>query len=174
MTSSTKSPESASTKAGSPRTYHNYINGKWVKAETGETFASYNPANLTEVIGHFASSTPADVKAAVDAAQEALYGWRHTPAPTRADIILKAAYLLESRKEEIATIMVREMGKVLKEARGDVQEAIDMAKYMRRRRTPLDGSNGSFRNAQQICDGNQTTNRRCRFDHPVELPSSNS
>lgn len=130
MTSSTKSPESASAKAGSPRTYHNYIDGKWVKAETGETFASYNPANLTEVIGFFASSTPKDVKAAVDAAQNALKMWRSTPAPARADIILKAAYLLESRKEEIATTMVREMGKVLKEARGDVQEAIDMAKYM--------------------------------------------
>jgi alpha-ketoglutaric semialdehyde dehydrogenase len=158
MTSSTKSPESAPSKAGSPRTYHNYIDGKWVKAETGETFASYNPANLNEVIGHFASSTPKDVKAAVDAAQNALYMWRHTPAPARADIILKAAYLLESRKEEIATTMVREMGKVLKEARGDVQ----------------DGSNRSIRNAEQIRNGNQTTNRRCRFDHSVEFPGRNS
>lgn len=117
-------------KTEAPKVYHNYIGGRWVKAENEETFASYNPANETEVIGHFASSTPNDVKKAVDAAAAALPAWRHVPAPHRADILLKAAHLLEMRKEEIATTMVREMGKVLKEARGDVQEAIDMAKFM--------------------------------------------
>jgi alpha-ketoglutaric semialdehyde dehydrogenase len=109
--------------------YHNYIDGKWVKSETGRTFASYNPANLEEVVGHFPLSSEKDLKAAVDAAHKAFPGWKKTPAPERAEIILKAAHILESRKEELARNMVREMGKVIKEARGDVQEAIDMAKY---------------------------------------------
>jgi acyl-CoA reductase-like NAD-dependent aldehyde dehydrogenase len=130
MSSTTKAPEASSAKTDKPKTYGNYINGRQVKSESGETFASYNPANTDEIVGYFPSSTAADVKAAVDAAAKALPGWKATPAPHRAEIILKAAHLLETRKEEIAQTMVREMGKVLKEARGDVQEAIDMAKYM--------------------------------------------
>lgn len=130
MSTQTKAPEAKTQKGDKPQTYGNYINGRQVKSETGETFPCYNPANRDEVIGHFASSSPKDVKAAVDAAAKALPGWKATPAPHRAEIILKAAHLLETRKEELAQTMVREMGKVLKEARGDVQEAIDMAKYM--------------------------------------------
>ncbi len=110
--------------------YDNYIGGRWQKAEGGATFPSLNPANNQEVIGHFAASSVADVAKAVEAAAKAFPAWKKMPAPHRADIILKAAYLLEERKEELAKIMVKEMGKVLKEARGDVQEAIDMAKYM--------------------------------------------
>ncbi|MBI4533552.1 MAG: aldehyde dehydrogenase family protein, partial [Candidatus Melainabacteria bacterium] len=108
----------------------NYIGGRWIKAAGGETFPSINPADITEVIGHFALSTAQDITSAVDAAYKAFPAWKHTPAPHRAEILLKAAHLLETRKEELATIMVHEMGKVIKEARGDVQEAIDMAKYM--------------------------------------------
>lgn len=130
MTTTAKSLEAPKGKGEMPRIYNNYIGGRWVKAAGGETFPSVNPSNVSEVVGHFAGSGPEDVRAAVDAAQVALPAWRHTPAPERADILLKAAHILESRKEEIATIMVREMGKVIKEARGDVQEAIDMAKYM--------------------------------------------
>lgn len=130
MSSTTKSREGVHGKVGTPQTYNNLIGGKWVKAENGETFASTNPANVKEVVGNFAASTPNDVKKAVDAAAAAYPEWRKTPAPHRAEILLKAAHLLETRKEELATTMVREMGKVLKEARGDVQEAIDMAKYM--------------------------------------------
>jgi len=130
MSSTTKSREAVQGKTTSPQTYNNYIGGHWVKAENGETFPSLNPANVKEIIGHFAASTPTDVKKAVDAAAAAFPKWKRTPAPHRAEIILKAAYLLEQRKEEMATTMVREMGKVIKEARGDVQEAIDMAKYM--------------------------------------------
>src|SRR5580698_9496036 len=130
MSTTTKAPEASSTKADKPQTYGNYINGRQVKPKSGETFDSFNPANKTEIIGHFASSSAEDVKAAIDAAEKALHGWKHTPAPHRAEIILKAAHLLETRKEELAHTMTREMGKVLKEARGDVQEAIDMDKYV--------------------------------------------
>src|SRR3989449_11477079 len=75
------------------------------------------------------ASNADDVNAALEAAQKAFPGWRRTPAPARGEIVLKAAILLEARKEELARLMTQEMGKVLKEARGDVQEAIDMAKY---------------------------------------------
>lgn len=112
------------------QTYANYINGKWQKAKSGQTFQSFNPAKQDEVIGNFAMSGPEDVKEAVDAAHKAFEQWRHTPAPARAEMLYKAAALLEARKEELARTMTREMGKVIKEARGDVQEAIDMAKYM--------------------------------------------
>ncbi len=103
-------------------------NGK--KQKAGKTFPSLNPANNNEIIGHFASSTESDVDKAVKAAAKAFPEWKKTPAPHRAEILLKAAHLLRERKEELATIMVKEMGKVIKEARGDVQEAIDMAEYM--------------------------------------------
>src|SRR6516165_7234657 len=126
----TKSREGVHGKVGSPQVYNNYIGGRWVKAEGEATFPSTNPANVKEVVGHFAASTVNDVRKAVDAAAQAFPKWKRTPAPHRAEILLKAAHLLETRKEELATNMVREMGKVLKEARGDVQEAIDMAKYM--------------------------------------------
>jgi aldehyde dehydrogenase (NAD+) len=130
MSPTTKAPVAANTKASKPQTYGNYINGRQVKSESGETFASVNPAKNDEVVGYFPLSTAGDVKQAVDAAAKAFPAWKATPAPHRAEIILKAAHLLESRKEELAQTMVREMGKVLKEARGDVQEAIDMAKFM--------------------------------------------
>jgi len=130
MSTSTKSLEAPKGKGEMPQVYNNYIGGRWVKAKNGETFPSVNPADVNEVVGHFASSGPEDVKAAVDAAAKAFPAWKRVPAPARAEILLKAAHLLETRKEEIAQIMVREMGKVIKEARGDVQEAIDMALLM--------------------------------------------
>ncbi|MBS1999974.1 MAG: aldehyde dehydrogenase family protein [Cyanobacteria bacterium SZAS LIN-5] len=129
MSTSTQSLQTK-TRADAPRVYHNYIGGRWVKAENGETFTSTNPANEKEIIGHFAASTVNDVKKAIDAAEEALKTWRKVPAPHRAEILYRVAHLLETRKEEMARNMVREMGKVIKEARGDVQEAIDMAKFM--------------------------------------------
>lgn len=129
MSTKTETRE-AEGKSGVVQTYQNYINGKWVKAKSGKTFTSYSPADQEEIIGHFASSGPEDVKEAVNAADKAFTEWRRTPAPTRAEMLYKAAMLLEARKEELVRVMTREMGKVIKEARGDVQEAIDMAKYM--------------------------------------------
>lgn len=130
MSASTKSQVATKCSTASACLHNNFIDGHWQPAENGETFASHNPANLEDVVGHFALSTENDVKKAVDAAAKALPMWRHTPAPHRADIILKVAHILETRKEELAAIMVKEMGKVLKECRGDVQEAIDLAKFM--------------------------------------------
>jgi aldehyde dehydrogenase (NAD+) len=111
-------------------TYGNLIEGVWRPASTGQTFDSVNPARRSEVIGHFARGGAPDIDLAVRAAQAAQPGWARTPVPARAEILARASRLLEERKEELARLMTREMGKVLTEARGDVQEGIDMAQYM--------------------------------------------
>ena len=108
----------------------NLIAGEHRRAASGRTFESRNPARHDEVVGVFPESSAADVDAAVAAAQRALPGWRSTPWPRRGEIILAAATIMEQRKEELAQLMTREMGKVLTEARGDVQEAIDMGKFI--------------------------------------------
>jgi len=111
-------------------TYRNLIGGKWVDAQSGGTFTSSSPANHDEVIGEFPASGPADVDAAVAAAKAAFPAWSLMPAPKRGEILFRIGRLLAEHKEELATLMTREMGKVLTEARGDVQEAIDVAYYM--------------------------------------------
>lgn len=106
-----------------------FINGKWVKSQSGETFPSVNPAN-EQVVGFFQQGNEEDVRAAIDAAEHAYEKWSETPAPKRGEILLKVAQLLRQRKEDLAKLETTEMGKVLPEARGDVQEAIDIFEYM--------------------------------------------
>ena len=113
-----------------PRTFKNFINGEWVAARGGKTFENRNPANRHELVGHFPASDDTDVDAAVDAADAAFNKWRLTPAPRRAEILYRAAEILVARKEDYARAMTQEMGKVLDETRGDVQEAIDMTYLM--------------------------------------------
>ena len=112
------------------KVYKNFIDGEWVEASTGQTFENCNPADTRDVIGIFQRSGKADVDAAVGAAKQAFAKWRLIPAPRRAEIIYRAAEMLMERKEDYARDMTREMGKVLKETRGDVQEAVDTAYYM--------------------------------------------
>jgi len=116
--------------AVAPRVYKNFINGEWVDSRGGNTHENRNPANTDELVGMFVSSTAEDVDTAVDAAAAAYKKWRLVPAPKRAEILFRAAELLVQHKEEFSKDMTREMGKVLAEARGDVQEAIDMTYYM--------------------------------------------
>lgn len=110
--------------------FQNFIAGQWRPSESGETFVSTNPAHTSEIIGYYQKSTPADLEAAIDAAANAQRAWATMPAPERGEVLLRTALLLEQRKEELATLMTREMGKVLKETRGDVQTAIDVAKFI--------------------------------------------
>jgi aldehyde dehydrogenase (NAD+) len=107
----------------------NWIGGEWVEAKRGETFSSVSPADPADVLGEFPRSGPEDVSAAVEAADRAFKVWSRMPAPKRGEILYRVAEIIRERKEELAQIMTREMGKVLNEARGDVQEAIDMGYY---------------------------------------------
>ena len=110
--------------------YKMHINGEWVESESNETFARVNPANPDEVLGEFPQGNETDVKKAIDAAEEAFEKWANMPPPKRGEILFRAGQLLKESKEELAKIETREMGKVLFEARGDVQEAIDMTYFM--------------------------------------------
>jgi len=114
----------------SHKLYKNLIGGEWVAAKTGKTFLNINPADKNDIVGEFQSSGTDDVSAAVAAATEAYKTWRLVPAPKRAEILYRTGQLLEQRKEQYAQEMTREMGKVIAETRGDVQEAIDTAYYM--------------------------------------------
>jgi aldehyde dehydrogenase (NAD+) len=112
-----------------PTPHQNWINGRWQDAKSGQTFERENPAT-GEIIGRFPDSAADDVADAVKAAADAFDGWRSTPAPKRAEVLFRAAELLLARKEDLARDVTIEMGKVLPEARGDVQEAIDMTYYI--------------------------------------------
>jgi alpha-ketoglutaric semialdehyde dehydrogenase len=111
------------------KVFKNYIDGEWKDSSSGETFDNINPANKGEVVGRFQQSTKKDVNQAVVAAKNALAGWRKMPAPKRGEILFRVSEILLKRKEALAQDMTREMGKVIKETRGDVQEAIDMGYY---------------------------------------------
>src|ERR1041384_6911157 len=112
------------------KVFKNFIDGEWVESSSGETFENISPADTRDVVGIFQKSIKADVDAAVDAALRAFAKWRLVPAPRRAEIVYRAAEILFERKEEYSRDMTREMGKVLKETRGDTQEAVDTAYYM--------------------------------------------
>jgi aldehyde dehydrogenase (NAD+) len=109
------------------REYTNYIDGQWVKSGTGKAFENRNPANDDDLVGLFQDSDASDVDAAVSAASKAYEKWRLVPAPKRAEYLYKVGEILKRRKDEMAREMTREMGKVVDETKGDIQEAIDMA-----------------------------------------------
>jgi len=111
-------------------TYLNYIDGQWVPAQSGRTIENRNPANTADLIGTFPDSSADDAARAVAAARRAFDSWRLVPAPKRAEILFKVAQIIADRKEAFARDMTREMGKVLDETRGDVQEAIDMTYFL--------------------------------------------
>jgi aldehyde dehydrogenase (NAD+) len=110
--------------------YGLYIDGEWVDSATGETFPSDNPTKPEQILGIFQKGNKDDVEKAVEAADKAFKKWSETPAPKRGLILLRVAQLLRDKKEELAKEMTMEMGKILEESRGDVQEAIDITEYM--------------------------------------------
>jgi acyl-CoA reductase-like NAD-dependent aldehyde dehydrogenase len=112
------------------KTFGLYIDGKWVNSTSGETFPTDNPANPKQTLAIFQKGNKEDVNKAVETATTRLKDWSETPAPKRALILFRAAQLLGKNKEKLAREMTMEMGKVISEARGDVQEAIDITEYM--------------------------------------------
>ena len=109
--------------------FANFIAGEWVAPQTGEYFENRNPADWNDVIGMFPRSGTADMLKAIESAQRGFAVWSKTPAPLRGQVLQRVGELLVQRKDAIARAMTREMGKVLAETRGDVQEGIDTAFY---------------------------------------------
>src|SRR5215213_5674041 len=107
--------------------FHNYINGKWVEGRN--KFQTINPAT-EELLAEITQAENSDVETAVKAALGAFKSWRLTPAPLRGELLFKIGDILKQKKEELARLLTQDMGKVISEARGDVQEAIDMAYFM--------------------------------------------
>lgn len=124
-----RKPAQKQSSTPSVRTFHNYIGGEWVPSESGEVFENVNPADTRDIIGRFSLSTQQDVNEAVNAAQQAFPRWKKMPAPRRAELLFRLGEILIRDKERLTQDMTREMGKVLKEAGGDVQEAIDCTYY---------------------------------------------
>src|SRR5437867_2609302 len=110
--------------------YRNLIDGAWVDSVSHDLFENRNPANTDDLVGVFQNSTREDAHHAIDAARRAYERWRLVPAPRRAELLFRAAQSIVERKERLARDMTREMGKILDETRGDVQEAIDMTFFM--------------------------------------------
>jgi len=110
--------------------FKNYVDGKWLAARSGKTFENRSPADRSDLIGVFPASGAEDADLAVQAAKRAYATWRLVPAPKRGEILCRAGELLRKYKDDLARVETREMGKVLKETRGDVQEGIDCAFYV--------------------------------------------
>lgn len=109
--------------------YLNFIGGKWVEPATGKYTENRNPADNDDLIGEFPASGGEDVDRAVQSAKKAFSEWRLVPAPKRGELVKRVGDILVRRKEEISQMMTREMGKIIKETRGDTQEGIDTAYY---------------------------------------------
>jgi len=119
-----------SREAAAGAVFNNFVDGRWTTSSSGSVFENRNPADHDDLIGVFQQSTPADAEQAIRAAERAYASWHLVPAPRRAEMLFRAAQLIAERKEQFARDMTREMGKVLEETRGDVQEAIDMTFFM--------------------------------------------
>lgn len=153
-----------------PDVYKNFINGKWVESKSGKTFENVNPANTDEVVGIFQNSNADDVKDAVDAAAEAYKTWRLVPAPKRGEILYRVANRLLKEKERLSQEMTREMGKIIAETRGDVQEAIDMTYYMAGEGRRLFGQTTPSELANKFCMTVRQPLGVCGFITPWNFP----
>lgn len=121
------------------KTYANYIDGEWVRSQTNEIYSSINPANTEEILGHFQQSNKVDVENAIKAADKAFPIWSQTAAPTRGDVIFKLINLLEEQKEELATLITKEVGKSYREATGEVNKTIEAMKQFSGEATRMTG-----------------------------------
>ncbi|HXR97396.1 MAG TPA: aldehyde dehydrogenase family protein [Terriglobales bacterium] len=134
-----------------PERLKNLIGGEWLEPRSGAYLERHNPADSRELVATYPASNAEDAEAAIAAAQKAYPAWRLTPAPRRAEILYRAAELLVQRKEAFAREMTREMGKVLVETRGDVQEAIDMLYFMAGEGRRLYGQTTPSELANKVC-----------------------
>ncbi|GEB32402.1 MULTISPECIES: aldehyde dehydrogenase family protein [Brevibacillus] len=120
-------------------THKNYINGEWVDSHTGQVFPSTNPANTSEVLGYFQKSDGLDARSAIEAAAQAFPDWAKKSAPVRGEFLFTLIRLLEEQREELAAIITSEVGKTLREARGEVLKTIASMKQLTGEATRLTG-----------------------------------
>jgi aldehyde dehydrogenase (NAD+) len=163
------------TTASDVKTFSNFIDGKWVPASSGSTCENRNPADTRDLVGIFQRSGAAEVNLAVEAAQAAFKKWSRGPAPRRAEIVMKAASILERQKEAFARDMTREMGKVLKETRGDTQEAIDCGNFFAGEGRRMYGltTPSELPNKFAMCTRNPVgvVGMICPWNFPMAIPS---
>ena len=133
-------------------------------------FDSVNPARPAEVLASLPDSSAAVVDEAVAAAADAQRSWAEVPIPARAELIAAAAEVLAERKAELALLVSREAGKVLVEAGGDVQEAVDMGRFVAGQGRAALGQTVPSELAEQAGVDDPPSRRRGRDDHAVELP----
>jgi aldehyde dehydrogenase (NAD+) len=153
-----------------PKVYKNFINGEWVPSVSGRTFENINPANKEELIGIFQKSNQEDIDDAVAAAKEAYKSWSRVPPPKRGEILFRTARLLAECKEQFAEDMTREMGKILDETRGDVQEAIDMTFYMAGEGRRLFGQTTTSELPNKLCMSVRSPIGVCSLITPWNFP----
>jgi alpha-ketoglutaric semialdehyde dehydrogenase len=127
MTKTANVREPRSARSAEATTFNNFVAGQWAAPSTGAYFDNRNPASPADLIGRFPDSDKRDIDAAVQSAKRGFEIWSKTPPPVRGDVLRRVGDLLVERKNAIADAMTREMGKVLAETRGDVQEGIDTA-----------------------------------------------
>jgi alpha-ketoglutaric semialdehyde dehydrogenase len=107
----------------------NFVGGEWRESLSGETYEKRNPWRPSQVVGIHTASSAADADAAVEAARAALPAWSRLPAEKRAAFFTKAAEALEQRGERLAQDMTLEMGKPLREARGEAARAATILRF---------------------------------------------
>src|SRR4051812_38820881 len=111
------------------KTYQNYINGQWSSCASGKTLPVHNPARRSEILANVQASSPVDVEHAIDAASAAFESWSRTPAPKRGSYLKKASELLAKRRDEAATLLTKEEGKIIAEARGEIDRAVGLLDF---------------------------------------------
>ncbi|MGB0036674.1 MAG: aldehyde dehydrogenase family protein [Candidatus Acidiferrales bacterium] len=117
----------------------NFINGRWVDSKSAKIVERRNPANTDEVVARIPLSTREEMKEAIVAAKAAFPAWRDTPGPARGKILFKAVQIMEQQREDLARLLVREEGKSLKDALGEVQRSINILEFMAGEGRRLDG-----------------------------------
>ncbi|WP_126664942.1 2,5-dioxovalerate dehydrogenase [Haloterrigena salifodinae] len=158
-----------------PTAHRNYVDGEWVESRSGETFEVLNPANTTEVVGEFQSSTTEDAEAAVEAAVAAQDEWASTPGPARGAILKETAQILEDQKEDLTETLTQEEGKTLSEAGGEVQRAIDIFYYYAQKASDLGGTvkspSGEDKNLYTKKEPLGTAALITPWNYPIAIPA---
>jgi len=156
-------------------TYSNYVDGEWVEADSGETFEVRNPADTTDVVGQFQSTSRSGAEEAIEVAVAAREEWAGTPGPERGHVLTETAKRLEERKEELTETLTREEGKTHAEARPEVQRAIDIFYYYAQKARDLSGvrkaPSGADTNLYTVQEPLGTVGLITPWNYPIAIPA---